>query len=151
MLYGLVWLSSRQAGDCVKSPNNGCFYLHIHWTCVCCHAFWRSTCLLLQEAAEAQTRRLQNKWESNMVKCKSRSLAADWKWLLVDLGGFYLRQEKAYVTLESLKLRHSSVSVTLVPTCLCIPSPHTHIHTGTSSTGRIRLVLWKHQSLSLET
>lgn len=29
MLYGLSWLLSRQARDCVKTLNNGCFYQHI--------------------------------------------------------------------------------------------------------------------------
>lgn len=37
MLYGLVWLSSRQARDCSKTQNNGCFYQHIH--CSNTHVF----------------------------------------------------------------------------------------------------------------
>lgn len=37
MLYGLAWLPSRQATDCIKTLNNGCFYQRVHWANT--HAF----------------------------------------------------------------------------------------------------------------
>lgn len=148
MLYGLAWLPSRQATDCIKTLNNGCFYQRVHWANA--HAFvaTHSDALPVYYYRHARKKAEDSggcevgKYSKD--KWKRRSKGADSGWVnmtQVVRVGFYFRDKKKKPTkisdwtawsLDSFKLVClENTWFILVSTCSCVHNVCTYTQRAT--------------------
>lgn len=176
MLYGLAWLPSRQATDCIKTLNNGCFYQRVHWANA--HAFvaTHSDALPVYYYRHARKKAEDSggcevgKYSKD--KWKRRSKGADSGWVnmtQVVRVGFYFRDKKKKPTkisdwtawsLDSFKLvsvwkTHDLYWFLHVPVFIMYAHTHReqHDHTGRDRStekgwGWSTVYLWKYNPVN---